>query len=140
MIEAVSMIIEEDGFTKIGINHIARRAKCDKILIYRYFGGLDGLLLEWAKQYDYYSFAYYEFSRELIEAEESNFVEIVKKVLRRQMNYLKGNYLMQELYIWELSGNSSFKVIQEEREKNGHRLQEELEKRLETDVRTVTSI
>lgn len=44
LLEAVSKIIEEEGFTQIGINRIAKKAQCDKVLIYRYFGGLDGLL------------------------------------------------------------------------------------------------
>ena len=57
LLEAVSHIVENDGFTKIGVNRIANQAGCDKVLIYRYFGGLDGLLVEWAKRHDYYSFA-----------------------------------------------------------------------------------
>lgn len=36
LLEAVSYIIENDGFTKIGVNRIASRAGCDKVLIYRY--------------------------------------------------------------------------------------------------------
>ena len=45
LLEAVSKIIEEEGFTQIGINRIAKKAQCDKVLIYRYFGGLDGLFI-----------------------------------------------------------------------------------------------
>ena len=56
--------------------------------------------------------------------------EIIQAVLLKQLEYLKDNQLMQELYVWELSGNSSFRAIQVEREKNGHKLQLELEKRL----------
>lgn len=117
LLEAVSKVVEEEGFTKIGINRIARQAQCDKVLIYRYFGGLDGLLVAWAKRYDFYSFAYSEFSNQVIQAKSSNLREIIKKVLLKQLEYLKENQLMQELYIWELSGNSSFRVIQIEREK-----------------------
>ncbi|MDC7150949.1 TetR/AcrR family transcriptional regulator [Parabacteroides johnsonii] len=130
LLEAVSKIIEEEGFTKIGINRIARQAQCDKVLIYRYFGGLDGLLVAWAKQYDFYSFAYSEFISQIEQAETSNLGEIIKAVLLKQLEYLKDNQLMQELYVWELSGNSSFRAIQVEREKNGYKLQLELEKRL----------
>ena len=130
LLEAVSKVVEEEGFTKIGINRIARQAQCDKVLIYRYFGGLDGLLVAWAKRYDFYSFAYSEFSNQVIQAKSSNLREIIKKVLLKQLEYLKENQLMQELYIWELSGNSSFRVIQIEREKSGHKLQQELEKRV----------
>lgn len=131
LLEAVSRVIEDEGFTKIGINRIAaRQAQCDKVLIYRYFGGLDGLLVAWAKQYDFYSFAYSEFISQIEQAETSNLGEIIKAVLLKQLEYLKDNQLMQELYVWELSGNSSFRAIQVEREKNGYKLQLELEKRL----------
>ncbi|RWX78804.1 TetR/AcrR family transcriptional regulator [Neorhizobium lilium] len=37
-------LLAEQGFQGFGINAVARRAGCDKQLIYRYFGGLDGLL------------------------------------------------------------------------------------------------
>ncbi len=130
LLEAVSKVIEEEGFTKIGINRIARRAQCDKVLIYRYFGGLDGLLVAWARQYDFYSFAYSEFINQIEQTSTSNLGEIIKAVLSKQLEYLKDNRLMQELYVWELSGNSSFRAIQTEREKNGYKLQLELEKRL----------
>lgn len=130
LLEAVSRVIEDEGFTKIGINRIARQAQCDKVLIYRYFGGLDGLLVAWAKQYDFYSFAYSEFINQIEQAKTSNLGEIIKAVLLKQLEYLKDNQLMQELYVWELSGNSSFRAIQVEREKNGYKLQLELEKRL----------
>ena len=117
LLEAVSKVIEEEGFTKIGINRIAKQAQCDKVLIYRYFGGLDGLLVAWAKQYDFYSFAYSEFINQVEQATTSNLRNIIKAVLLKQLEYLKDNRLMQELYVWELSGNSSFREIQVEREK-----------------------
>lgn len=130
LLEAVSKVIEKEGFTKIGINRIARQAQCDKVLIYRYFGGLDGLLVAWAKQHDFYSFAYSAFIDQVEQATTSNLKDIIKTVLLKQLEYLKGSHLMQELYVWELSGNSSFRAIQVEREKNGYKLQLELEKRL----------
>ncbi len=37
-------LLEEDGFAALGVNTLARRAGADKQLIYRYFGGLDGVL------------------------------------------------------------------------------------------------
>lgn len=130
LLEAVSRIIEKEGFTKIGINHIAKQAQCDKVLIYRYFGGLEGLLVVWAKQNDFYSFAYSEFANQIEQATSSNLQDIIKTVLLKQLDYLKNNRLMQELHVWELSGNSSFRSIQVERENNGHKLQLELEKKL----------
>lgn len=130
LLDAVSTIIEDEGFTKLGVNHIARQAKCDKVLIYRYFGGLEGLLVAWAKSHDFYSFAYQEFAEQVARAESFDLHTVIKEVLSSQVGYLRNSHLMRELYVWELSGNSSFRAIQAEREANGHRLQEELEKRL----------
>lgn len=96
LLDAVSHIIETDGFTKIGVNRIAKEAGCDKVLIYRYFGGLDGLLVEWAKRHDYYSFAYSEFIETIKDAEGKDVKKIVKDVLIRQLRYLKDNVLCQE--------------------------------------------
>lgn len=133
LLEAVSQIIENDGFTKIGVNRIANQAGCDKVLIYRYFGGLDGLLVEWAKRHDYYSFAYSEFIDTIKRAESKDIKQIVKNVFMRQLYHLKDNVLMQELLVWELSGHSSFKGIIEERERIGYKLQKELNRVLNTD-------
>ncbi len=41
---AAKSLLAEEGFQGFGINAVARRAGCDKQLIYRYFGGLEGLV------------------------------------------------------------------------------------------------
>lgn len=43
IVTAAKTVLAEDGFQTFGVNAIARRAGCDKQLIYRYFGGLEGL-------------------------------------------------------------------------------------------------
>ena len=40
-------MLARDGFGAIGVNAIAKEAGVDKVLIYRYFGGLPELLREW---------------------------------------------------------------------------------------------
>jgi AcrR family transcriptional regulator len=44
IVEAAKASLAEEGFVAFGVNAVARRAGCDKQLVYRYFGGLDGLL------------------------------------------------------------------------------------------------
>ena len=44
LIDAVGGVLERDGVLALGINSIAKRANVDKVLIYRYFSDLDGLL------------------------------------------------------------------------------------------------
>jgi AcrR family transcriptional regulator len=47
VLTAVGQVLARDGFAAVGINAIAREAGVDKVLIYRYFGGLDALLRAW---------------------------------------------------------------------------------------------
>ncbi len=47
ILAAVGEVLARDGFAAIGVNAIAREAGVDKVLIYRYFGGLDELLRQW---------------------------------------------------------------------------------------------
>jgi AcrR family transcriptional regulator len=49
ILAAVGETLSADGFRAIGINSIAKRAGVDKVLIYRYFGGLPELLAAYGK-------------------------------------------------------------------------------------------
>jgi AcrR family transcriptional regulator len=44
ILEAAKRLLADEGFQNFGINAVARGAGCDKQLIYRYYGGLDGLV------------------------------------------------------------------------------------------------
>ena len=47
ILAAVGQVLARDGFGAVGVNAIAREAGVDKVLIYRYFGGLPELLRRW---------------------------------------------------------------------------------------------
>jgi len=47
ILAAVGEVLARDGFGGIGINAIAKQAGVDKVLIYRYFGGMAELLKTW---------------------------------------------------------------------------------------------
>lgn len=127
LIEAVSTIITEEGFSKIGINKIARTAGCDKVLIYRYFGDLNGLITNWAKKHDFYIQAYDAFINRVENVSQVNLREITKEILLAQLHFTKESKMHQELLLWELSGGLKFKAIRDLREENGHKLQKMLE-------------
>lgn len=55
IIDAVARLLGRKGFGALGINAIAREAGIDKVLIYRYFGGLPQLLEAFAKTPEYWS-------------------------------------------------------------------------------------
>lgn len=44
ILKAAAELLAEEGFQNFGVNAVARRAGCDKQLIYRYYGGMDGLV------------------------------------------------------------------------------------------------
>ena len=48
-LNAVLELVANDGCGALGINAVAHRAGADKVLIYRYFGNLNGLLLRVAE-------------------------------------------------------------------------------------------
>jgi AcrR family transcriptional regulator len=43
LVDAAKGVLADAGFHSFGVNEISRRAGCDKQLIYRYFGGLEGV-------------------------------------------------------------------------------------------------
>lgn len=49
LLEAVGSLLTREGFAALGVNAVAREAGVDKVLIYRYFDGMDGLLRAFAE-------------------------------------------------------------------------------------------
>jgi AcrR family transcriptional regulator len=49
LIDAVGRVIDDHGVEGLGVNAIAKAAQVDKVLIYRYFGGLEALVAAFAR-------------------------------------------------------------------------------------------
>lgn len=54
LIRAVGALLSRHGFTALGVNAVAREAGVDKVLIYRYFGGLPGLIAAFGREGDFW--------------------------------------------------------------------------------------
>src|SRR5512137_2267848 len=50
ILDAAGRLLARDGFSGLGINAVAREAGVDKVLIYRYFGGIEALLDTWGRE------------------------------------------------------------------------------------------
>ncbi|MQA92369.1 MAG: TetR family transcriptional regulator [Gemmatimonas sp.] len=48
LLKAVETVLTQEGFSGLGVNAVAREAGIDKVLIYRYFNGMPGLLRAFA--------------------------------------------------------------------------------------------
>lgn len=54
ILSAINQLLAAEGYKALGINRIAKQADVDKVLIYRYFGGLEGALKAWAEAEDFW--------------------------------------------------------------------------------------
>lgn len=114
LIKAVDELIEENGFEGLGINAIATKAGVSKMLIYRYFNSLDGLIAAYIQQHDYWI----NFDEQL--PDEEHIGEFIKEIFKRQIAMLRQSYTLRRLYRWELTSNNTFiKELREKREAKG---------------------
>lgn len=118
LLETIGDMICESGFEKIGINAVAARSGVSKILIYRYFGSVEGLMAAYIRQHD-----------SLLNSLPEEFPDrkalpaFLKKRFREQIAELRKDIILKRLYRWELSSDNEYVAkIREQREKIGMKL------------------
>lgn len=121
ILSAVGRLVRENGFENLGVNATAAEAGVSKILIYRYFESLDGLIAAYIRQHDFW-----------INLDEEppaggDLTDFIKNLFRRQAENLRRNNVLRKFYRWELtSDNAQIKLLREQREKKGMRLIEKV--------------
>ncbi|BAR48405.1 TetR/AcrR family transcriptional regulator [Tannerella forsythia] len=114
ILDAVGSIIAGDGFEGIGINAVAQQAGVSKMLIYRYFEGLNELISSYLLQKDYWVNTNIDFR------ESSDIGESLKRLFREQIRQMRGDITLRRLHRWELStANQTVRLLRERRERNG---------------------
>lgn len=114
ILEAVASIVESDGFEKLGINTIALKAKVSKMLIYRYFGGLEELVARFIMQKDYWA------NTDTLILNPHSVGDSIKSMFRNQIEQLRNDVTLRRLCRWELScHNASIDRLRDKREENG---------------------
>jgi len=135
ILDAVSRIITAKDFDALGINAVADEAGVAKVLIYRYFSDMDGLLKAWALQTHYWT--------GLLKTEESDFsgmsLEKVREkaceILTGQIDSMMENPLLRKIIRWHLSsGHPVSAEIMAAVESEGYRLMESFKKRCPVDI------
>jgi AcrR family transcriptional regulator len=107
ILDAVGSILLEQGYPAVGINAIARQAGCDKVLIYRYFGGFDELLLAFAET----TTLWWEVD-EIINETASECAQIalpdyLQTLLSRYVKALEARPMALEIMAWEMSAQNN---------------------------------
>lgn len=100
IMQALEDQIHETGMRGVGVNAIAKRAGVSKELIYRYFDGLPGLMLQWMQTQDFWTGK----SAMLLDATsaEKSLQQIVLDMLNAQIEALSKNDALKEIRRWEL--------------------------------------
>ncbi|MEG1738732.1 MAG: TetR/AcrR family transcriptional regulator [Odoribacter sp.] len=119
LIDTIGQMVAEQGFEKIGINAVAAQSGVSKILIYRYFGSVEGLMATYIRQHDFWL----NFPHELPSKEKVP--EFIKKMFKEQIELLRSDPTLRKLYRWELSCNNDITAkLREQREKTGFHIVE----------------
>ena len=141
IIQALGKMLASSGFESIGINAIAREAEVDKVLIYRYFGGLPGLLKAYAQEADYWPRTADLTSGLDKDIESMPQAELARYMILSFCRYIRERPLTQELLRWEMvESNELTSVLADFRETEGLKLMKLFEKMEDVDIYALTTI
>ncbi|MCY1667291.1 TetR/AcrR family transcriptional regulator [Rhizobium sp. SL86] len=106
ILEAAQAILIAAGPGGFGVNAVAREAGVDKQLIYRYYGGLDGLLealgvrlAQWWQE---------KLMAGLPQTPVENYGELIELLALQLLHIVRSEPLALQSLLWELTGSESF--------------------------------
>ena len=141
ILKSLGNMLAEHGFKSVGINAIAREAGVDKVLIYRYFGGMPGLLKAYAQEADYWpriEDLAADLDRDIDTLPQT---ELAQVMIRSFCRYLRERPLTQEMLRWEMvESNELTSVLADFRETEGLKILELYEQTQNVDLYALTTI
>jgi AcrR family transcriptional regulator len=102
ILAAVGDLLARQGFQEIGINAVARKAGLDKVLIYRYFGGMPQLLRAFAQQGEFWPTIGQLLGRKLTEIGDMDVADLSVALLKGYLRELRKRVTTQEVLRWEV--------------------------------------
>lgn len=126
LVDAVGAIIKEKSYKGLGLNAVARRADVSKVLIHRYFGGLDQLVEAWVLRNDYWIAKTGEVDRQTSgKVDREELKGLVKELLKGHFNYFYQHQEMRSIILWEITERTDLlNSISQLREETGGMLLE----------------
>ncbi len=106
ILDAVESLLLEKGFSEVGINALSREAGCDKVLIYRYFGGLDGLLQRFAETKNLWWDIDEIIQENRDDITQHSLPQFLEILLKRHIIAIQQRPLSQEIMAWEMSDSN----------------------------------
>lgn len=123
ILAAVGAVLAEAGFSAVGINAVAREAGVDKVLIYRYFGGLPELLRAYSSEGDFWPTIRELLGGDLLDIARTSLPSLAVAFLRGHLRALRSRPRTQEIMRWELQeANELTAELARAREQQGHEI------------------
>ena len=121
LINTVGKILKTEGFYKLKITNIAKKAGVDRKLIYEYFGSTENLINSYLHTKDFGSQIK---QSDFITSENSDHGKEYSKILLMKMfAEIETNKELQRIIVWELSEkNNLLRQLAEERESLGDKI------------------
>jgi AcrR family transcriptional regulator len=122
ILKALEGLLTKRGFEGLGVNAVAQAAGVSKELIYRYFGGLEGLILAWVEERDYWSIRRIDSAQQELGAGADAKTKM-RHSLKTFLRDLRSKPQIQEIRRWEVHSRSPLaRRIARRREEAGRRL------------------
>jgi AcrR family transcriptional regulator len=141
ILAALGQLLATSGFRDVGVNAIARQAGVDKVLIYRYFGGLPELLKAFASESGFWP------TNDELQAEIAGDPAAATTAGRARLiqlgfgRALRKRRITQEIMRWELlERNELTDMLAHHRESQGNDLFASFEQPDGPDIRAIGSI
>jgi AcrR family transcriptional regulator len=118
LLEAVGTLLSRDGFGALGVNAVAREAGVDKVLIYRYYGGMPDLLRAYGESGDFWPSIEEVIGHDPSALMELSLSERWSLGLSRYARALRQRPVTQETLAWEqVEQNELTQILQQARER-----------------------
>lgn len=102
LITAVGTLLGREGFKGLGVNALAREAGVDKVLIYRYFGGLSELIAAFGREGNFWPSIKELAGGDIEEYGRLPLTEQLSRLGRNFISAIRQRPLTQEILAWEM--------------------------------------
>jgi AcrR family transcriptional regulator len=132
LVAAVGSVIRKHGFGALGVNSVASEAGVDKVLVYRYFGSMEGLLREYVSASDYYKSATTMIPPSMSGSTARDIHTAGSGIILEQLRRLRASPDLQEIYRYELNTDDPVtRSLAEQRERAGTAIMAKFEEHID---------
>lgn len=108
LIAAVGEVVQESGYQGLGVNRVAKIAKVNKELIYRYFDSFENLIESYVREKDHWNRFHEKLIENVAHSQKDYKQDFSFSILENHFNAILDSPEVQELLKWEILEKSVF--------------------------------